>query len=52
MWYFLAVYDGHGGDKTSEYLKEHLYDELFKYPHLLASTPEASLRKVLDKTNC
>ncbi|KAI4307133.1 hypothetical protein L6164_030352 [Bauhinia variegata] len=33
-----GIFDGHGGSRAAEYLKEHLFDNLMKHPKFLADT--------------
>ncbi|WOL03170.1 hypothetical protein Cni_G11890 [Canna indica] len=35
---FFGIFDGHGGPRAAEYLKEHLFDNLMKHPQLLTDT--------------
>nr|ACU19514.1 unknown [Glycine max] len=30
-----GIFDGHGGSRAAEYLKEHLFDNLLKHPNFL-----------------
>ncbi|CAL9039687.1 unnamed protein product [Musa banksii] len=32
---FFGIFDGHGGSRAAEYLKEHLFDNLMKHPKFL-----------------
>ncbi|XP_021643304.2 probable protein phosphatase 2C 76 isoform X2 [Hevea brasiliensis] len=33
-----AIFDGHGGSRAAEYLKEHLFDNLIKHPQFMENT--------------
>jgi protein phosphatase 1L len=33
-----GIFDGHGGSRAAEYLKEHLFDNLMKHPQFLTDT--------------
>lgn len=33
-----GIFDGHGGSRAAEYLKEHLFENLLKYPQFLTDT--------------
>jgi protein phosphatase 1L len=33
-----GIFDGHGGSRAAEYLKQHLFDNLMKHPQFLADT--------------
>jgi len=33
-----GVFDGHGGSRAAEYLKEHLFENLLKHPEFLTDT--------------
>lgn len=36
-----GIFDGHGGSRAGEYLKEHLFDNLMKHPQFLENTKVA-----------
>lgn len=36
-----GIFDGHGGSRAAEYLKEHLFDNLMKHPQFIANTKMA-----------
>ncbi|XP_027361921.1 probable protein phosphatase 2C 76 isoform X2 [Abrus precatorius] len=36
-----GIFDGHGGSRAAEYLKEHLFDNLLKHPKFLKDTKSA-----------
>ncbi|CAN1267674.1 Probable protein phosphatase 2C 76 [Linum perenne] len=36
-----GIFDGHGGSRASEYLKQHLFENLMKHPHFLTDTKSA-----------
>ncbi|KAK7351012.1 hypothetical protein VNO77_10133 [Canavalia gladiata] len=36
-----GIFDGHGGSRAAEYLKEHLFDNLMKHPKFLKDTKSA-----------
>lgn len=38
---FLAVYDGHGGDKAAEYARDHLHVNILRNQHFPADIPKA-----------
>ncbi|CAN1264138.1 Probable protein phosphatase 2C 76 [Linum perenne] len=36
-----GIFDGHGGSRASEYLKQHLFDNLMKHPQFMTDTKAA-----------
>lgn len=36
--YMFGIFDGHGGSRAAEYLKEHLFGNLMKHPQFMANT--------------
>ncbi|KAL6615591.1 hypothetical protein ACP70R_037861 [Stipagrostis hirtigluma subsp. patula] len=38
---FFGVFDGHGGTRAAEYLKEHLFENLLKHPAFITDTKSA-----------
>ncbi|XP_065868335.1 probable protein phosphatase 2C 76 [Euphorbia lathyris] len=36
-----GIFDGHGGSRAAEYLKEHLFDNLLKHPQFMENTKSA-----------
>ncbi|KAL6842567.1 hypothetical protein ACP4OV_027411 [Aristida adscensionis] len=38
---FFGVFDGHGGTRAAEYLKEHLFENLLKHPAFISDTKSA-----------
>ncbi|KAG7537728.1 PPM-type phosphatase domain [Arabidopsis suecica] len=36
-----GIFDGHGGSRAAEYLKEHLFNNLMKHPQFLTDTKQA-----------
>ncbi|CAN0901860.1 Probable protein phosphatase 2C 76 [Linum grandiflorum] len=36
-----GIFDGHGGSRASEYLKQHLFDNLLKHPQFMTDTKSA-----------
>ncbi|XP_031383373.1 probable protein phosphatase 2C 76 [Punica granatum] len=36
-----GIFDGHGGSRAAEYLKEHLFDNLMKHPQFMTDTKSA-----------
>eukprot|EP00270_Netrium_digitus_P019242 TRINITY_DN755_c0_g1_i4.p1 TRINITY_DN755_c0_g1~~TRINITY_DN755_c0_g1_i4.p1 ORF type:complete len:327 (+),score=71.77 TRINITY_DN755_c0_g1_i4:182-1162(+) len=36
-----GVFDGHGGSRAAEYVKEHLFNNLIKHPKFISDTPSA-----------
>lgn len=39
--YLFGVFDGHGGSRAAEYLKEHLFENLMKHPQFITDTKKA-----------
>jgi protein phosphatase 1L len=33
-----GIFDGHGGSRAAEYLKEHLFENLMKHPDFMTNT--------------
>ncbi|EPS73569.1 hypothetical protein M569_01184, partial [Genlisea aurea] len=48
--YFFGVFDGHGGPRAAEYLKEHLFENLMKHPELIANT-KLAIRETYEETD-
>lgn len=38
---FFGIFDGHGGSRAAEYLKEHLFENLMKHPRFMTDTKSA-----------
>uniref|UniRef100_A0A7N1A016 protein-serine/threonine phosphatase n=1 Tax=Kalanchoe fedtschenkoi TaxID=63787 RepID=A0A7N1A016_KALFE len=45
-----GIFDGHGGSRASEYLKEHLFDNLLKHPKFMANT-KLALSETFNQTD-
>ncbi|CAM8973482.1 unnamed protein product [Rhodiola kirilowii] len=45
-----GVFDGHGGSRASEYLKEHLFDNLTKHPKFMLNT-KLALSQTFSQTD-
>ncbi|PVH61928.1 hypothetical protein PAHAL_3G160100 [Panicum hallii] len=41
-----GIFDGHGGSRAAEYLKEHLFDNLMKHPEFMKDTKLAIKRQI------
>lgn len=39
--YLFGVFDGHGGSRAAEYLKDHLFENLMKHPQFITDTKRA-----------
>ncbi|PKA54083.1 putative protein phosphatase 2C 52 [Apostasia shenzhenica] len=39
--HLFGIFDGHGGSRAAEYLKEHLFENLMKHPEFIADTKTA-----------
>lgn len=45
-----GIFDGHGGSRAAEYLKEHLFDNLMKHPKFLTDT-KLAINETYEKTD-
>ncbi|KAL8160563.1 hypothetical protein V2J09_002100 [Rumex salicifolius] len=45
-----GIFDGHGGSRAAEYLKEHLFDNLMKHPQFLTDT-KLAISETYKKTD-
>lgn len=48
--FLFGVFDGHGGSRAAEYLKEHLFENLLRHPNFIADTKTA-LCETYQKTD-
>ncbi|KAF5451094.1 hypothetical protein F2P56_031392 [Juglans regia] len=48
--YLFGIFDGHGGSRAAEYLKEHLFDNLMKHPQFIIDTKSA-IRETYQQTD-
>ncbi|XP_072971584.1 probable protein phosphatase 2C 52 isoform X2 [Typha angustifolia] len=45
-----GIFDGHGGSRAAEYLKEHLFENLIKHPHFMTDT-KLAISETYQKTD-
>ncbi|PIA34639.1 hypothetical protein AQUCO_03700137v1 [Aquilegia coerulea] len=45
-----GIFDGHGGSRAAEYLKEHLFENLLKHPQFMTDTKSA-ISEIYKKTD-
>ncbi|CAA6665866.1 unnamed protein product [Spirodela intermedia] len=45
-----GIYDGHGGSRAAEYLKEHLFQNLIKHPQFMSNT-KLAISEAYQKTD-
>ncbi|KAJ8747873.1 hypothetical protein K2173_013041 [Erythroxylum novogranatense] len=48
--YMFGIFDGHGGSRAAEYLKEHLFENLLKHPQFTAD-PKLAISETYKKTD-
>ncbi|XP_028553352.1 probable protein phosphatase 2C 52 isoform X3 [Dendrobium catenatum] len=48
--FLFGVFDGHGGSRAAEYLKDHLFENLLRHPKFMADTKTA-IRETYQKTD-
>ncbi|KAF3334987.1 putative protein phosphatase 2C 52 isoform X1 [Carex littledalei] len=46
-----GIFDGHGGSRAAEYLKEHLFSNLMKHPQFMTDT-KLAISETYKKTDC
>ncbi|XP_077212609.1 putative protein phosphatase 2C 52 [Tasmannia lanceolata] len=48
--YLFGIFDGHGGSRAAEYLKEHLFENLMKHPQFMTDT-KLAISEIYQRTD-